>query len=188
MPRGPATAQQTTNAAAIRTLHPFPSIEPGRTHMGRTVRLGFGTGHEAPNQPISGGEGTGRWHGSGSSQEGGDAGRFAACRGGQQAGEFQDGSQVWLRSVRHKHISERISNQISRAEFLGVSGPRLMEQVARFRFLFGSSVLYRSSSTQLCPNCTSGTSPVVLTDQSCKATRAPPPGFQVLTPACSVRF
>ena len=175
MPRGPATAQQTTNAAAIRTLHPFPSIEPGRTHMGRTVRLGFGTGHEAPNQPISGGEGTGRWHGSGSSQEGGDAGRFAACRGGQQAGEFQDGSQVWLRSVRHKHISERIPNPISRAEFLGVSGPRLMEQVARFRFLFGSSVLYRSSSAQLCLNCISGTSPVVLTDQSCKATHAPPP-------------
>ena len=95
--------------------------------------------------------------------------------GGLHACKFQDGSQFWLRSVRHKHISERISNQISRAEFLGVSGPRLMEQVVRFRFLFGSSVLYHSSSTQLCPNCMSSTLPVVLTDPSCKATHAPPP-------------
>ena len=174
MPRGPATAQQTTNAAAMRTLHPFPSIQPGRTHMACTVCLGFGAGCEAPNHCISGGKGTGRWHGSGSSPEGGYAGRFAACRGGQQAGEFQDGSQFWLCSVHHKLISERISNQISRAEFLGVSGPRLMEQVVRFRFLFGSSVLYRSSSTQLCPNRTSGTLPVVLSDNSCKAAHAPP--------------
>ena len=62
-------------------------------------------------------------------------------QGGVQACTFQDSGQFLLPRVLRQYTSEPISKQKWRAEFLGGSGPRLIEQVVRFRFYFDGSVL-----------------------------------------------
>ena len=62
-------------------------------------------------------------------------------QGGVRACTFQDSGQFLLPRVLRQYTSEPISKQKWRAEFLGGSGPRLIEQVVSFRFYFDSSVL-----------------------------------------------
>ena len=133
MPRGTATAQLTTDAAALPALQPLPIIEPGRTCMGNTPPVSFWVGLDEPRDWSSGSGGTGGVAGDWLLARDREQGALHSWHARMLVCTFLDPGKILLCSVLGQYVSEVVSKPIMQGQFLGGSGSGLPYQVIRFR-------------------------------------------------------